>query len=53
MAQNTDHATPPQVPSDMLVQHKRGWHEFTRFMLWNAIGIAAVLFLMLLFFRVF
>jgi len=53
MAQHTDHAPPPQVPADILTTHRRGWHEFTRFMLWNAIGIATVLFVLLLVFRVF
>ena len=53
MAHPTDPATPPHVPADMVATHKRGWHEFTRFMLWNAVGTAAVLLVLLLVFRVF
>ncbi len=53
MAQDHHATTPPQVPVDMLEQHRAMWHFFTRGMLWNAIATAVVLVFLLLVAKVF
>jgi hypothetical protein len=42
-----------QVPSQMLAQHREGWHTFTRFIVVNCLAVAALLVFLLLVFKVF
>jgi hypothetical protein len=53
MTHDPHSSPPPQVPAEMVAQHRAGWHAFTRMMLWNGIATAAVLVFLLLVAKVF
>jgi hypothetical protein len=53
MAHDNPSAAPPQVPAEMLAEHRIGWHLFTHGMLYTAFGTAAVLVFLLLVGKVF
>ncbi len=53
MAHNDHSATPPQVPADMLAQHRAGWQSFTHGVFVVSVATAAVLVFLLLIGKVF
>ena len=51
-APNSRAGSEPQVSAAMLKRHRADWHLFTRAIVYNCVGLAVVLLLMLLFLRV-
>lgn len=52
MAQHSHSSAPQKVPAEMLATHRAGWHRFTRGIVYVCVATAAVLLLMLVFFKV-
>jgi hypothetical protein len=53
MAHDNHSAAPPQVPAEMLAQHRAGWGAFTHGVFYVSVATAAVLVFLLLIGKVF